>query len=102
MTHPGAGLSFDADVAARLSADLHEMALRWLTPDPAPEVTPGAFGTDPAGSELSSALPVYLARVLEARRRCCVLLEAAATAIGRAAGAVDEADRTTAPPGGPR
>lgn len=102
MTDPGDGLSFDAVSATRLSADLHEMALRWLTSAPAPDATPGAFGTDPSGSELSCALPVFLARVLEARRRCCVLLEAAGTAIGRAAGAVDEADRTAAPPGGPR
>lgn len=102
MHDPETGLTFDPVVVGRLSADLHELALRWLTSAGGPGATPGAFGTDPDAVELSSALPVFLARTLEARRRCCALLEAAGTAIGRAAGSLDEFDRPGSRPGGPR
>ncbi|MEJ7649107.1 MAG: hypothetical protein WKF57_08755 [Nakamurella sp.] len=102
MHDPETGLTFDPVVVGRVSADLHEMALRWLTSATDPAATPGAFGTDPGGAELSSALPVFLARTLEARRRGSALLAAAATAVGRAAGTLDEFDRAGSRGGGPR
>ncbi|WP_353647650.1 hypothetical protein ABLG96_12155 [Nakamurella sp. A5-74] len=102
MHDPETGLTFDPVVVGRLSAELHELALRWLTSAGDPAATPGAFGTDRGGAELSSALPVFLARALEARRRGCALLEAAATAVESAAGTLDEFDRAGSRAGGPR
>lgn len=91
----GGGLGIDTAELSRIGADLQQMSLRWLGQGPGGSRPRALFGHEAEAAQLSAAFPVFVQRVQEGVVRGCALLDAASTAVLRAADAFDDVESPT-------